>query len=152
MPLLNISKLQKVLFFKSHLHCLFFRVFAFLPTAGLCVSAETSTGRENFVISVRRISFPLKSISFLLDIYFWGCLFPNENFQIQFDSWIDKGLRRPLGAGGTIAQNVTNLGTAIWHISYISFASRHLIFLSNSHDRPLNEISCQHKVQNRFLT
>ena len=91
----------------------FFRVFVFLPTAGLCVSAETSTGRENFVISVRRISFPLKSISFLLDIYFGGCLFPNENFQIQFDSWIDKGLRRPLGAGGTIAQNVTNLGTAI---------------------------------------
>ena len=70
MPLLNISKLQKVLFFKSHLHCIFFRVFAFLPTAGLCVSAETSTGRENFAISVRRISFPLKSISFLLDIYF----------------------------------------------------------------------------------
>ena len=149
MPLLNISKLQKVLFFKSHLHCLFFfRVFVFLPTAGLCVSAETSTGRENFVISVRRISFPLKSISFLLDIYFGGCLFPNENFQIQFDSWIDKGLRRPLGAGGTIAQNVTNLGTAIWHISYISFASRHLIFLSNSHDRPLNEIP----YQKRFLT
>ena len=43
---------------------------------------------------------------------------PNENVQIQFDIWIDKGLRRPLGAG-TIAENVTNLGNSqLTHFIY----------------------------------
>ena len=74
--------------------------------------------------------FPSKIFLFARHIFhFVGCLTPNENVEIKFDSWIDAGLRRPLGAGA-IAENVTNLRTARTnrHISYISATTRHLIF------------------------
>ena len=74
--------------------------------------------------------FPSKNFLFARHIFhFVGCLTPNENVEIKFDSWIDAGLRRPLGAGA-IAENVTNLRTARTnrHISYISATTRHLIF------------------------
>ena len=74
--------------------------------------------------------FPSKNFLFARHIFhFVGCLTPNENVEIKFDSWIDAGLRRPLGAGA-IAENVTNLRTARTnrHISYISATTRRLIF------------------------
>ena len=74
--------------------------------------------------------FPSKIFLFARHIFhFVGCLTPNENVEIKFDSWIDAGLRRPLGTGA-IAENVTNLRTARTnrHISYISATTRHLIF------------------------
>ena len=74
--------------------------------------------------------FPSKNFLFARHIFhFVGCLTPNENVEIKFDSWIDAGLRRPLGTGA-IAENVTNLRTARTnrHISYISATTRHLIF------------------------
>ena len=88
--------------------------------------------------------FPSKIFLFARHIFhFVGCLTPNENVEIKFDSWIDAGLRRPLGTGA-IAENVTNLRTARTnrHISYISATTRHLIF---------DEKITQMKNPNQFL-